>query len=148
MRADNVVKEDKHGNEVVGRSKRRKALFGFVPSHELLVEALDGGVGDVIVEILYADVFYPIQRLNRHLVGKITADYNGLRNPHRLHGFRYGESLWDVPVRGKTKAEDKASFAVQNETEEKRKAKKRTAIGRWLPVIGMQGQSINTAFRR
>ncbi len=79
MRADKVVEKEEHGNEVVGRSKRRKALFDLVSSLELLVEALDGVVGHVIVEILYADVLYPMQRLNRHLVGKVTDGDNGLR---------------------------------------------------------------------
>ena len=37
MRADEVVEKDEHGNEVVGRGKRGKALFGFVPSLELLI---------------------------------------------------------------------------------------------------------------
>ena len=50
VRADKVVEEDKHGNEVVGRSKRGKALLGFVPCLELLVEALNEVVGDVVVE--------------------------------------------------------------------------------------------------
>ena len=39
--ADEVKEEDKHGYEVVGSSERRKALFGFVPRLELLIEALN-----------------------------------------------------------------------------------------------------------
>lgn len=81
---------------------KKKALFDFVPYLELLVEAIDGVVGDVIVEILYAEMFHLMQRLNRHLLGKVTAAYNG---------------LWAVPVRGKREAEDKAGFAVRNEPE-------------------------------
>ena len=40
MRADEVVEEDEHGNEVVGRSERGEPLFGFVPCLKLLVKAL------------------------------------------------------------------------------------------------------------
>ncbi len=56
VRTDKVVEEEEQGNEVVGRSKRRKALLGLVPSLELLVEALDEVVGNVIVKTLQADV--------------------------------------------------------------------------------------------
>ena len=38
MRADEVVEKDEHGNEVVGRSERGKALFGLVPGLELFVK--------------------------------------------------------------------------------------------------------------
>ena len=79
MRADEVVEKDEHGNEVVGRSKGRKALFGFVPCLELLVEALNEVVGNVVVEALHADVLNPTQRLDRHLVGKVTVADNGPR---------------------------------------------------------------------
>ena len=79
MRADEVVEKDEHGNEVVGRSKGRKALFGFVPSLELLVEALNEVVGNVVVETLHADVLNPTQRLDRHLIGKVTVAHNGAR---------------------------------------------------------------------
>ena len=93
MGADEVVEEDEHGNEVVGRSKGRKALFGFVPSLELLVEALYEVVGNVIVETLHADVPDPMQRLNRHLVGEAAVTHNGLGSPQGLHGLKDGESL-------------------------------------------------------
>lgn len=78
MRADEVVEKDEHGNEVVGRSIRGKALLGFVPCLELLVEALDEVVGNIIVEALHANVLYPMQRLDRHLIGKVAVAHNGL----------------------------------------------------------------------
>ena len=93
MGTDKVVEEDEHGNEVVGGSKRRKALLGFVPCLELLVEALYEVIGNVIVEALHADMLDPIQRLNWHLVGKVAVAHNGLRSPHGLHGFQYGKIL-------------------------------------------------------
>lgn len=77
MRADEVVEKDEHGNEVVGTSKGRKALFGFVPSLELLVEALYEVVGNVVVEALHTDVLNPMQRLDRHLIGKVAVAHNG-----------------------------------------------------------------------
>ena len=48
MGTDKVVEEDEHGNEVVGGSKRRKALLGFVPCLELLVKALNEVVGGLM----------------------------------------------------------------------------------------------------
>lgn len=115
--ADEVVEEEEQGNKVVGRSEGRKALFGFVPSLELLVKALDEVVGNVIVEALNADVLYPMQRLNRHLVSGVSFTHNGLGSPHRLHGIEYGESLRTVPVAIQMETEDKAGFTVQNKPE-------------------------------
>lgn len=117
MRTDKVVEEDEHGNEIVGRSKRGKALFGFVPSLELLVKALYEVVGNVIVETFHADVFYPIQRLDRYLIGKVAVAHNSLRSPHRLHGIQNGKRLWAVPVAIEMESENKAGFAVENEPE-------------------------------
>ena len=117
MRANKIVKEDEQGNEVVGRSKRGKALLGLVPSLELLVKALDEVVGDVIVEALNTDMLNPMQRFNGHLVGEVAVADNGLRSPHRFHGFEYGESLRAVPVAIQMEAENKAGFAVQNKPE-------------------------------
>ena len=51
VRADEVVEKDEHGNEVV----------------------------DVVVEALHADVLNPMQRLDRHLIGKVTVAHNGAR---------------------------------------------------------------------
>ena len=79
MRADEVVEKDEHGNEVVGRSKRGKALLGIVPCLELLVETLYEVVGNIIVEALHANVLYPMQRLDRHPVGKVTVADNSPR---------------------------------------------------------------------
>lgn len=79
MRADKVVEEKKHGNEVVCRSKRGEALFGFVPSLELLVKALYEVIGNVVIEALHADMFYPMKCLNGHPIGKVTVAHNGTR---------------------------------------------------------------------
>lgn len=79
MGPDEVVEEDKQGNEVVGRRERGKALFGFVPCLELLVKTLDEVVGNVIVKTLYADMLDAMQRLNRHLVGGVAVADNGFR---------------------------------------------------------------------
>lgn len=115
VRADEVVEKDEHGNEIVGRREGRKALFGLVPSLELLGKTLNEVVGNVIVKTLNADVLNAIQRLNRHQVGKVAVADNGLRSTHVLHGFQYGESLGAVPVAVQMEAEDKTGFAVQNE---------------------------------
>ena len=41
MRANKVEEKDKQRNKVIGTFKRGKALFVFVPSLELLVEAFN-----------------------------------------------------------------------------------------------------------
>lgn len=79
MGTDEVVEENKHGNEVVGRRKGRKSLFGLVPGLELLVEALNEVVGNVVVEALNTDMLYPMQCLNRHLIGGVAVADNGPR---------------------------------------------------------------------
>ena len=79
MRTDKVVEEDEHGNEVVGGSERCEPLFGLVPSLELLVEALNEVVGNVVVEALHADMLNPMQRLDGDLVGKVSVADNGPR---------------------------------------------------------------------
>ena len=98
MRANKVEEKDEQGNQVIGTFKRGKALFGFVPCLELLVEALYEVVGNVIVEALHTDVLNPMQRLNRHPVGKVTVADN---SPRRAKGFTAfsmvnacGLSLW------------------------------------------------------
>ena len=79
VRANEVVEKEEHGNKVVGRREGRKALLGFVPCLELLVEALNEVVGNDVVEALHADVLNPTQRLDRHPVGKVTVADNGPR---------------------------------------------------------------------
>mgnify|MGYP000760730512 FL=1 len=115
MRADKVVEKDEHGNEVIGGREGRKSLFGLVPGLELLVEALNEVVGDVIVETLHADMLDPMQCLDRHSVGRIAVAHNGLRSPHRLHRFENGKSLRAVPVTVKMETKNKAGFTVENE---------------------------------
>lgn len=114
MRADKVVEKEEHGNEVVSRSKGGKALLGFVPCLELLVEALDEVVGNVIVEALHANMLYPIQRLDRHLIGEVTVTHNSFGCSQRPHCFQYGKSLWTVSVAVKMETKNKASLTVQN----------------------------------
>ena len=115
MRADKVVEKDEHGNEVIGGREGRKSLFGLVPGLELLVEALNEVVGDVIVETLHADMLDPMQCLDRHSVGRIAVAHNGLRSPHRLHRFENGKSLRAVSVTVKMETKNKAGFTVENE---------------------------------
>lgn len=117
MRADEVVEKDEHGNEVVGRRKGRKALFGLVPGLELLVEAFNEVVGNVVVETLHTDMLNPIQRLDRHLIGKVTVAHNSAGRAQILYRFQYGKGLWAVPAAVEVEAEDKTGFAVQNEPE-------------------------------
>ncbi len=87
MRANEVIEEDEHGNEIVDARKRGKALFGFVPCLELFVEAFDEVVGDVIAETLHADMANAMERLNRHPVSTITVTDDGLGSPYGLDGL-------------------------------------------------------------
>jgi len=41
MRTDKIEEKHKHGNQVIGAFKGRKAPFGFVPSFELLVKTFN-----------------------------------------------------------------------------------------------------------
>ena len=79
MWADEVVKKHEHGNEVVCRCERGKTLFGLVPRLELLVEALDEVVGNVIAKALYADVLHIAKCLDRGFVRAVTVSDNRLR---------------------------------------------------------------------
>lgn len=117
MRTNKVVEKDEHGNEIVGRSERGKALLGFVPCLELLVKALDEVVGNVVAETLYADMSNSVKRLNGHLVGEIAVAHNGLWSSQGFHGLQNGKRLWAVPVAIQMEAEYKAGFTVQNEPE-------------------------------
>ena len=92
MRADKVVEKDEHGNEVVGRSKGRKALLGFVPCLELLVEALNEVVGNVVMKTLNTDMFNPMQRLDRYLIGEVTVYCYEYCN-YRIYG---SDSNWNI----------------------------------------------------
>lgn len=117
MGTDEVIKEEEHGNEVVSGGEGCEPLFGFVPGLELLVEALDEVVGDVIVEALHTDMFYPMQRLDRRPVSGVSVADNGPGLAQRLHSFQDGKSLRTVPVRTEVETEDEPGFAVQNEPE-------------------------------
>ena len=107
MRADEVVEEDEHGNEVVGRSERGKPLFGFVPCLKLLVKALYKVVGNIIVETLHTDMLDPMQRLNGHLVGKIAVANNGLRSPNGVNEYREGKGRGPPLLRARGKGSKK-----------------------------------------
>ncbi len=92
MRVDKVVKEDKHGNEAVSVSGRRKALLGFVPCLEVLVETLN----EIVVEALHMDVFNLMHGLDRHATGRITVTDNSPGLTHGLDGLQNGKSRISV----------------------------------------------------
>lgn len=117
MGTDEVVEEEEHGNEVVGGGEGCKPLFGFVPGLELLVEALDEVVGDVIAEALHTDMLYSMQRLDRHPVSGVSVTDNGPGLAQRLHSLEDGKCLRTVPVGTEVEAENKPGFAVQDEPE-------------------------------
>ena len=79
MRTYKVEEKDKHGYEIVGGRKGRKALFRLVPCLELLVKALNEVIGNIILKALHTDEFGVWQdRLHRHLVGAVAvADNSG-----------------------------------------------------------------------
>lgn len=88
MRTNEVKEKYKHGDQVVGAFKGRKALLGFVQSLELFVEVFDQIVGNIVLKALNAYVPGAVKnRLDRNIVGRITvgndrsgrAELNGLR---------------------------------------------------------------------
>lgn len=115
MRADKVMKKHKHGNEVVGRCKRGKSLFGLVPRLELLVETLDEVVGNVITKALYADVLHIAKRLDRDFVGAVTVGDDRLWFSQIFNRIKQRKSLRAVPVRREMEPKHKAGFSVHNQ---------------------------------
>lgn len=81
MGTDEVKEKDEHGDEVVGCGEGRKALLCFVPRLELLIEALNEVVGDVVLKALNANMFAVSEDgLDRHFVSAVTVrnDSSGL----------------------------------------------------------------------
>gem|GEM_PF-5090986 len=73
MRPNKIKEKDKHENQVIGRSKRRKTLFSSVPCFELLVKTLDKIVRHIILEAFDLNMFRIVKNgFNRHFVGIIT----------------------------------------------------------------------------
>ena len=69
MGADEIKEEEKSSDEIIGRGKGRKTLFGFVPSLELLIKALNEVVGNIVLKALNADVPHPREQgFDRNLV--------------------------------------------------------------------------------
>ena len=113
MRANKAEEKDKQGNQAIGTFKREKALFGFVPSPELLVKAFNQIVWNIILEALNTNVLSTVKSgLNRSLVGWIAV-WNNSERFAELNGFaEQRNSLRRVPVRGQVKPDNKACFTV------------------------------------
>lgn len=54
----------------------KKGSASFVPSLERFAEALNEVVGNVVMETLHANMLNQMQRLDRHLIGKVTVTDN------------------------------------------------------------------------
>ena len=113
MGANKVKEKDEQGNQVIGTFKRGKALFGFVPSLELLVKAFNQIVWNIILKALNAYMFCTVKNgLNRNLVGWITVWNNRWRFT-KLNGFAEPRnSLRRISVRGQVKPDNKSCFTV------------------------------------
>ena len=114
MRANEVVEKDKHGNKIVGRLERVKALFGLVPGLELFMKCLNQVVGDIVFKRLNADMGGIKYCFNRLLVSGITVRNDRLRVP-KVNGAQQGESLRGVSPRREMKPEDKTGFRINDE---------------------------------
>ncbi len=54
-----------------------------------------------------------MERLDRHLIGKVSVADNGLWSPWRLDNLQYGKPLGTVSMAVQMEAGDKAYLAVQ-----------------------------------
>lgn len=88
MRADEIVKEEKNRDEIVGRVKRRKPLFGFVLCRELLVEAFDKVVGNIVEEALNADMLDCQHRFHWNSVSAVAVGDDGFGFAKMLDGIQ------------------------------------------------------------
>ena len=114
MRANEIVKEEKDRDKVVGGIERGKSLFGFVPCLELFVKAFDQVVGDVVAEALDADMFNSQHGFNGDFVSAVAVGNDGSGLAEMLDGIQQGKSLRAVPVPGKMETKGKAGFTVHN----------------------------------
>ena len=101
MRTNKVKEKHKHGDQVVGTLKGRKALLGFVPSLELFVEAFDQIVGNIVLKALDTNVSGAAEnRLDRNIVSRITVG-NDRSGRAEFNGFaEQRDGLRRVSVRG------------------------------------------------
>lgn len=77
MRTHKIEEENKHRDEIISRIKRIEALFGFVPSLELFMKALNKIVGNIVLEALYSNMFNIVEnRFNGYFVGSIAVRNN------------------------------------------------------------------------
>ena len=80
---------------------------------DCLLEALNEVVGNVIAEALHTDVLNPMQRLNRHPVGKVTVADNSPRRA-KVSQRSMVNACQAIPNGGQMKtSENKASFTVK-----------------------------------
>lgn len=115
MRANEVVEENEHGNEVIGGFKRVKALLGLVPGLELFVKCLNQIVGDVIFERVDADMGGVEHCLDRLLVSGVAVGNDRMRISEVSDGIKQRESLRRISVTREMKSQDKAGFRVNDE---------------------------------
>ncbi len=78
MRAQEVIKEDIHGDQAIGTGEGIETAFGVVPGFELAMEGFDEIVGNPVVEILDPDMPGPTEEQgNRFNVRPVTVGDNG-----------------------------------------------------------------------
>ena len=79
----NEVKEDKDRNSGVGRFKRMKPAFGFVPSLKTVVKGFNQVIADIIFEALNTDMIgFREITFGRHHVGTVTIADNSVGVAH------------------------------------------------------------------
>ena len=115
VRSNEVVEEDEHSYEVVGRLKRVKTLFGLVPRLELLVKCLDQVIGDIVLKGLYADMCGAQHRFNRLLVSGIAVWNDRPGSSHMFDGIKQWEGLRRAPPGWQVESKYKAGFRVNYE---------------------------------
>ena len=116
MRPNEIKEEYKDRDHGIGRFKRVKATFCFVPRFEAVVKGFNEIVADIVLKALYTNMGRVREEtLYRHLVGRIAVADNGGRVAHMGNLAEQRMCLWRITMGRQMKAQNKAGFAVYDE---------------------------------
>lgn len=115
-----VVKEDVHGNQIVGTVEGIETAFGMVPGFELAMERLDEIVGDPVIEISDSNMLGLIEKQgNRLNISTVTIRNDGRTRTAEFISAISENGMGRVGVSGRRemKVQHEAGFSVQNKPE-------------------------------
>lgn len=120
MRTQEVVKEDVHGNQIIGTGEGVETTFGVIPGFELAIERLNEIVGDPVVEISDTNMLSLIEKQgNRLNIGAVTIRNDGRTRTAEFVSTISEDGMGSIGVPGwrKMKVQNKAGFSVKNKPE-------------------------------